>query len=329
MFKSSLSYEMSAYLKLRMLTVSEGSVSHDRRTLISLDEYLSTYDFHGKILTEEMLAVWISTLSGKSKTIKEKVGAIRNFVKYLNSLGNYSFLPDTPKVKSDYIPYIYSDEELLIIMHYADNLTPRNPKECSAFLHLKIPMAIRILYGCGTRLGETMALQRKDIDLKSGTIFLRQTKFSKERLIPAHESLLAILERYCLTLGIMHNPDAYLFPGRKQEHPFTTRQMGTWFAEILRLADIDQRDKEINERGACLHCLRHLFVLKSMQQLEAEGRPVDMNDLLLPTYLGHECLVDTDKYMRFSGVQVPELLDAFETFTAGLIPDVEVPHEEE
>lgn len=54
-----------------------------------------------------------------------------------------------------------------------------------------------------------------------------------------------------------------------------------------------------------------------------------MNDLLLPTYLGHECLLDTDKYMRFSGVQVPESLDVFETFTAGLIPNVEVSYEEE
>lgn len=66
-----------------------------------------------------------------------------------------------------------------------------------------------------------------------------------------------------------------------------------------------------------------------MQQLEAAGHPVDLNDLLLPTYLGHECLIDTDKYMRFSGVQVPESLDAFEVFTDGLIPFVEVPYAEE
>ena len=36
-----------------------------------------------------------------------------------------------------------------------------------------------------------------------------------------------------------------------------------------------------------------------------------------------------DQYMRFSGLQVPEAMDAFETFTAGLIPHVEVPYEEE
>jgi integrase len=270
----------------------------------------------------------MGTLRGKSKTVKEKVIAIRNFVKYLNGMGNHSFLPDAPKVKSDYIPYIYSDEELVSIFHYADHLDIKAPKLCSPYLLVKIPMILRILYGCGTRLGETLALRRKDIDFKAHTIFLQHTKFSKERLIPVHETLINTLERYCLALGIMLSPDAYLFPGARPERPFTKRQMGTWFADILRRANIDQREKEQHERGACLHCFRHVFVLKSMQQLEAAGHPVDMNDLLLPTYLGHECLLDTDKYMRFSGAQIPESLAAFETFAAGLIPKVEVPYEE-
>ena len=33
--------------------------------------------------------------------------------------------------------------------------------------------------------------------------------------------------------------------------------------------------------------------------------------------------------MRFSGAQMPDSLEAFETFSAGLIPSVEVPYEDE
>jgi len=328
MFKSLLSNEIDAFLKIRTMSVSEESISNDIRVLTALDQFLVENEFHKKVLTEDILSMWILTLTGKSKTVQEKIGTVRNFVKYLNSLGNNSFLPISPKVKSDYIPYIYSDEELFSIMHYADNLRPKSLKNCSAHIYLKIPMVIRILYGCGTRLGETVALQRKDIDFKARTIFLRNAKFSKERLIPIHESLISILERYCLAIGIMHKPEAYIFPGGKPNTHYTKRQMATWFSEILRLSNIDQRDKGYNERGASLHSFRHLFVLKSMQQLEASGHPVDMNDLLLPAYLGHECLLDTDKYMRFSGVQIPETLDAFERFSEGLIPEVEVPYEE-
>lgn len=329
MFESIIAKEMSAFLEIRKISVCAQTLAHDTVTLTALDQHLSEHNYQKADLSEEILDAWVRTLSGKSKTVKEKILTIRNFVKYHNGMGNHSFLPGVPKVKSDYIPYIYSDEELLLLIHYADSLEVKVPKLCSPFLLAKIPMILRILYGCGTRVGETVALRRKDIDFEARTIFLRETKFSKERRIPVHETLIGIMERYCLALGIMLSPEAYLFPGIKQGCHFTKRQIQTWFTELLRLANVDQREKKLGERGASLHCFRHVFVLKSMQQLEAAGHPVDMNDLLLPTYLGHECLLDTDQYMRFSGAQIPKSLDAFEAFTEGLIPKVEVPYEDE
>lgn len=332
MFESILSEEMASFLKIREAVLSPSSFGGEKSALTAFDQYLTEQDCCEKELSEEVLDAWVRTLGGKSKTVHNKVISIRSFVKYLNCMGNCSFMPDSPKVKSDYIPYIYSDEELLLLIHYADNLEVKAPNACSPHLLVKIPMILRILYGCGTRLGETLALRRKDIDFKARTIFLRETKYSKERRIPIHESLASIMEKYCLSLEIMLSHEAYLFPGdnHKQGCHFTSRQVAKWFTELLRLANIDQREKKPGERGASLHCLRHLFVLKAMRQLEAAGHSVDMNDLLLPTYLGHECLLDTDKYMKFSGAQIPESLDAFEVFTAGLIPNViEVPYEDE
>lgn len=328
MFESILANEMSAFLELRKLTVSEGRALHDASVLFALDRHLVECDYREKELTEEILDLWRQTLCGKSKTISEKVTSVRIFAKYLNEIGIPSFVPDSPKVKSDYIPYIYSEDELAAIFYYADNLDVQGTN-CSPYLAAKIPMLLRILYGCGTRLGETLSLQRKDIDFKTHTLLLRKTKFAKERLIPVHETLINILEKYCLATGIMFSPDAYLFPGRSGKRPFTARHIATWFKEILKRANIDQGEKQLHERGACLHCFRHLFVLKAMQQLENAGHPVDMNDLLLPTYLGHESMLDTDKYMRISGAQLPDSLEAFESYAAGLIPQVEVPYEEE
>lgn len=329
MFKSVLSKEMESFLELRKSSVSYAAFRQDNNTLIAFDEFLSNCGHSKKTLTGDVFDAWIPTLCGKSKTIKNKVLSIRVFVKYLNTIGHSGVLPDVPRAKSNFIPYIFSDEEISQLMHLADNLQKDEHFQYSPHIELKIPMILRILYGCGTRIGETMALQRKHIDFKTGTIFLRTTKYSKERRIPAHESLLQILERYCLAIGIMHNPDAYLFPGKKQGQPYASRCVQTWFTRLLEFANIDQRVKEPGERGASLHCLRHVFVLKSMQQMEAEGHQVDLNDLILPTYLGHDTLLDTDKYMKFSGAQIPESLEAFESFTVGLIPKVEVPYEYE
>ena len=141
MFNSSFAREMTDYLELRTAVLSASSASNDRRVLLLLDQYLVLSGFQGKELTEDILSAWSKTLSGKSKTVKEKLAVVRGFGKYLNTLGHQSFLPTLPKVKSDYIPYIFSDEEIVSIFHYADNLTPQNPRSCSSFFQLKIPMA--------------------------------------------------------------------------------------------------------------------------------------------------------------------------------------------
>lgn len=104
MFKSILANEMTAYLELREMSISEGMVAHDRHTLATLDCHLISSNFCSKELMEDVLGSWISTLSGKSKTINTKSGTVRGFIRYLNSLGNHSFMPDSLKVKSEYIP---------------------------------------------------------------------------------------------------------------------------------------------------------------------------------------------------------------------------------
>lgn len=327
MFKSILSEEMSSFLEMRSSGMSPRTVDDDRYTLIHFDAYLDKIAWNSNVLTEEILSVWIASLSGKSKTIKEKIGTIRAFVKYLNSCGNDSFSPDSRRAKTDYLPYIFSDEELQSIFMSADNITLRHHSYSDA--DLMMPMLIRILYGCGTRLTETLSLQRKDIDFEATTLMLRKAKNSKERLIPIHVSLRNILEKYCLAMEIMDDPEAYLFPGKSKNGIYTRRQAALWFQEILKKAGVTTNETGIPWGGPCLHCFRHLFVIKAISQLEHAGHPIDVNDLLLPSYLGHGSILDTDKYMRFTGVNIPEAMEAFESFTEGLIPSVEVPDEEE
>lgn len=98
MFNSSFAREMTDYLELRTAVLSASSASNDRRVLLLLDQYLVLSGFQGKELTEDILSAWSKTLSGKSKTVKEKLAVVRGFGKYLNTLGHQSFLPTLPKV---------------------------------------------------------------------------------------------------------------------------------------------------------------------------------------------------------------------------------------
>ena len=76
MFNSSLAHEMTAYIELRSAAFSNSLISNDKMALGLLDQYLIQTGFQGKNLTEEVLSAWAKTLSGKSKTVKEKLGEL-------------------------------------------------------------------------------------------------------------------------------------------------------------------------------------------------------------------------------------------------------------
>ncbi len=112
MLNSLLSSEIADYIRLRYAFVSVSTANADEKVLDDLDEFLVKAEVTDKELTEEILTDFIATLTGKSKTIYNKVGTIRGFTRFLNALGYTAFIPDVPTVKSDFMPYIYSNEEI-------------------------------------------------------------------------------------------------------------------------------------------------------------------------------------------------------------------------
>ena len=85
-----------------------------------------------KSVSEALINNWIHTLKGKSSSIANEVIVIRIFMKYLNSIGVTAYIPPIPKVADDYVPYIFTDEELERIYLQADNLDVLKYKEESA-----------------------------------------------------------------------------------------------------------------------------------------------------------------------------------------------------
>ena len=59
----------------------------------------------------------------------------------------------------------------------------------STYSNLVFPLVFRILIGCGSRITETLCIEKKDVDVGNGTISLLNTKNRKERIIPMAESL--------------------------------------------------------------------------------------------------------------------------------------------
>ena len=321
-FHSIFRDDINNYLAIRKTVLSDSTIKHDTGYLASFDTFLVNIGIKEKVITETVLNAWQKTLTGKSSSKAGKIIAIRTFIKYLRSLGISAYIPIIPKIYENYIPYIFSDEDLDRIFSAADSnlFTKGQP---NPYMKAELPMILRILYGCGLRIGETLALQMKDTDLKNGILTLIHAKNKKHRLVPMSLLLSEILRRYCLAMGLIGSPDAHLFPNVASTGPISIRSVRNRFDVILKNLGIKLPNKNWHERGPCQHCLRHVFVFKSFVKAQKNGRNIDDSIPFLSIYLGHDSLRETEKYLKFSSELFPNALELFENYAGTVFPEAD------
>jgi integrase len=291
----------------------------DQCALLSFDQHLAVKGKTEKHIAENDVTSWIQpmydTLS--RNTIASKVRILRVFLKNMRHKGILVYIPPSPKVPEAYVPYLFSDMELQKIFTTADAI----PFRKGSNRHLELPMLLRMLYSCGFRLGELLETRIEDIDFDLGIILLRDTKNRKQRIVPLGDTLTDMLKRYCLAMNLIGKPDSCLFPGPDYRKHISQRSTESWFEDLLKETGIYTRTKKY-ARGQCLHCFRHLFVIKSFSRAEKTGRPVNDSIPFLSIYLGHNSINETEKYLKFSSDMFPEHTVLFETYSEGIFPEV-------
>lgn len=315
-FNSVFKEEINTYLQVR---VSAGKyVKHAQYILLGLDMFLRQSNILEKALTEEIITVWRKTLTCKPSTKKIKILVIKDFAKYLNSLGYNAFIPEVPRASSDYVPYVFSEEEWIRIIDACDNLSCGHSYSNTP---VEFPVLVRMLYGCGLRLNEALSLQMKDIDLDGGTLTIRQAKRNRQRLVPMSKSLTEVCLRYCQRMCLISKGDSFVFPNYYKK-PYSNSWAERWFRIILEQAEITYERADSHQRGPCPHCLRHTFVFRSFAKAEEEGYPLNNSVPFLSTYLGHENIIETDKYLKFSYELYPDAHKRISQYTANVFPEV-------
>ncbi len=322
-FNSILKDEMSDFLALRKASKSRSTYEHTRHILGNFDGYLCSIGCRDRNLTEDQVAGWIRSLHGKSSSIAKLVVVVRIFLEHLRCYGITPHVPPIPKIHDDYVPYIFSEAELDRILHATDTLEKSSMVRKNTLIHVEQPMVLRLMYGCGLRIGETLSLRMRDVDLDSGVLTLRCTKGDKQRIVPMHHSLSGILKRYCMAMGIVGCPESYLFPTADPLEPLNPGNVKNTFNFILKQCKIPLTARRNHQRGPCLHCLRHVFVFKSFANAQEDGRKIDDTIPYLSIYLGHGSLKETEKYLKFSSDLFPEAMGLFEEFTAQVFPEVD------
>lgn len=319
-FKSILADEMDSFLMKHEQEVSHDTFYSDKRNLIKFDDFLYQTGCVDKNLTEQQIYDWFRTFKVKKSTICKRVTTLRNFLQHLQGYGYHPFIPSYPKVRDDYVAYIFTDDELRRIFEVADG--GAGSSKIYPYRHVELPIILRILLGCGMRLGEVLTLRMGNVNLDNGTFVLEKTKSKEYRLVPMKPSLLHILKRYCVKMGLIGTKDRYLFPGKDLNTPIPTKTLRLPFKRILKTAGIETDGYSRFERGPCLYCFRHVFAHKSFDNGVADGWAEEDQIPWLSIYLGHYDLTSTEKYLKYGGTESDIYMERFDEYSMDILPEV-------
>ena len=198
-------------------------------------------------------------------------------------------------------PYIFTDQEIERLMAEAARLP--SPKGLRALTHVTL---IGLLAATGLRPGEALALDLRDMDLQSGILAIRHTKFGKSRFVPIEESTCAALAHYMKRRNEVCAccpADGFLISERGTR--LGACAVRRTFAKISRAIGLraTAEGRRIG-RGPRLQDMRHTFATRKLIEWYRDGLDVGRELPKLTTYLGHVDVSHTYWYIE----AVPELL---------------------
>ena len=179
---------------------------------------------------------------------------IRRFMQYLEKAGIDAYVDrDIRRVQSSFVPYIFSYSEIVRLFAAADGLpyTPISPQRVYV-----MSLLFRMLYGCGLRISEALNLVMADVDLDQGILYIRNSKFGKERLVPMSESLTFRCFQYVSNVGKHRKDEAAFFQTPCGGHYASGTILYAW-RQTLYCAGISYGGKG---KGPRIHDLRHPYV---------------------------------------------------------------------
>ena len=313
-FQSVLSACMEKFLQEKH--VCGYAYREQTRILRDLDKLLVQAGLTTHELPRSIAREWLAKKSHESAGTQQlRITLVRQFSRFLLRLGHSAYVPDSTlaaRNPSTFVPRMLTDEELRKFFQAVDRL---EPTARSPLRHLIMPEVFRLLHGCGFRVSEVLKLRVRDVDLNQGIITVRHGKFRKDRLVPPALSLVKRLRKYAAHFE-KRPPDAIFFPG-PSGGPFSLRTVYPLFRKLLLQCGISHGGRG---KGPRIHDARHLFAVRALRRWYRDGADLDAKLPLLATYLGHQNLSGTQRYLHLTAELFPEITARADVAFGDVIP---------
>lgn len=176
------------------------------------------------------------------------------------------------------LPNVLSKEEIKLILNAHSNIKHR--------------MMLSLIYSCGLRCGELLALQPVHIDSKRNIVLLKNSKGKKDRIVPLSPKILEMLRDYYK----VYKPAVYLFEGRMKGYPYDDRTLQQVLKQALQKTGII--------KPVTLHWLRHSYATHLLEN------GTDLR--YIQELLGHNSSKTTEIYTHVSTKSLQKIKSPFD-----------------
>ena len=176
------------------------------------------------------------------------------------------------------LPNVLSKEEIKLILNAHSNI--------------KHKMMLSLIYSCGLRCGELLALQPVHIDSQRNIVLLKNAKGQKDRIVPLSPKILDMLRQYYKVC----KPTTYLFEGQTAGMPYDSRSLQLVLKQALQKAGIT--------KPATLHWLRHSYATHLLEN------GTDLR--YIQELLGHSSSKTTEIYTHVSTKSIQQIKSPFD-----------------
>lgn len=175
------------------------------------------------------------------------------------------------------LPNVLSKEEIKLILNAHSNI--------------KHKMMLSLIYSCGLRCGELLALRPVHIDSKRNIVLLKNAKGNKDRIVPLSPKILDMLRQYYKVC----KPTTYLFEGQTAGMSYDSRSLQLVLKQALQKA---------GTKPATLHWLRHSYATHLLES------GTDLR--YIQELLGHSCSKTTEIYTHVSTKSIQQIKSPFD-----------------